>query len=61
MAAGRFGREEQLGAVSLWHWLIILMLSGSLGVGPAMNRALSEATDVLRMVASLPSAERLLD
>jgi hypothetical protein len=50
-----------LSAVSLWHWLIILMLSGSLGVGPAMNRALSEVTDALRMVADLPSAKRLLD
>ncbi len=58
---GRFGREEQLGAVSLWHWLIILMLSGPLGAGPAMNRALSEASTALRMVAGLPSAERLLD
>jgi len=50
-----------LGAVSLWHWLIILMLSGPLGAGPAMNRALSETADALRMVAQLPNPERLID
>lgn len=50
-----------MGALSIWHWAIIMMLSVSGAPGSGVVDALHDAMQALARVAALPQAGHLLD